>query len=60
MSDSRKAWSYDKLIELLEQHKLEESIEKTIRIIRTVAEKEEDDGKDNDEWLGISLPNAGR
>lgn len=43
MSDSRKAWGYDKLIELLEQHKLEESIEKTIRIIRTVAEKEEDD-----------------
>lgn len=49
MSDSRKAWGYDKLIELLEQHKLEESIEKTIRIIRTVAEKEEEDGKDNDE-----------
>ncbi|WP_155267725.1 hypothetical protein [Ruminococcus albus] len=46
MSDSRKAWGYDKLIELLEQHKFEESIEKTIRIIRTVAEKEEDD---NDE-----------
>lgn len=49
MSDSRKAWGYDKLIELLEQHKFEESIEKTIRIIRKVAEKEEEDGKDNDE-----------
>ena len=43
MSDSRKAWGYDKLIELLEQHKFEESIEKTIRIIRKVAEKEEED-----------------
>ena len=30
MSDSRKAWGYDKLIELLEQHK-------------QVAEKEEED-----------------
>ena len=49
MSDSRKAWGYDKLIELFEQHKFEESIEKTIRIIRKVAEKEEEDGKDNDE-----------
>jgi hypothetical protein len=48
MSDSRKAWGYDKLIELLEQHKLEESIEKTIRIIRKVAEKEEDDNDKDD------------
>lgn len=44
ISDSRKAWGYDKLIELLEQHKFEENIEKTIRIIRKVAEKEEEDG----------------
>lgn len=40
---SRKEWGYDKLIALLEEYGIDESLQSAIKAIREVAEKEEDD-----------------
>ncbi|MBP5378810.1 MAG: hypothetical protein J6Y64_04640 [Ruminococcus sp.] len=43
---SRKEWGYDMLIALLREHDIDESLAAEIKAIRTVAEKEENNGGD--------------
>lgn len=43
---TRKEWGYDMLIALLREHDIDESLAAEIKAIRTVAEKEENNGGD--------------